>query len=458
MSSAPRRRRSVPVPTGVVAVVIALVAVPLALLRVDDWRVLVAALAGLLVLVAGDAIATPSPNLVEVTRELPASLSLGESTAVTWTVRNRSSRRMRLTVADSIWPSLDATRRSSRFVLEARRQHRFGATMRPTRRGRFPFGAITLRIASPLRLVSLQQTRDVPGTLAVLPAHPSRDLLGTRMRVPPDTGLRAVRTRGTGTDFDQLREYRPGDDIRRVDWAATARQQRAIVRDYRAERNQHVVALLDNGRVMAGSVAGVPRVEHAMDAVLGLTTVAQHLGDNVGLVTFDQQVRGIVPPSNRSGQFARVAEAMYLLDSQYAESAYRAAFTLAASRFRRRSLLVVFTDLVESVVDDNLLPALRTLTRTHLVMVAAVRDPDVVDWSAAMATARSDGGISEGGPVEVDASAAYRSAAAVAALDGRDRATALLAAAGAIVVDAEPGRLAVEVVDRYLELKAKGRL
>ncbi len=216
------------------------------------------------------------------------------------------------------------------------------------------------------------------------------------------------------------------------------------MRDYRAERNQHVVALLDNGRVMAGTVGDAPRVEHAMDAVLGLTQVASRLGDNVGLVTFDNQVRGIVPVSNSKAQFARVTEAMYLLDTQYDESAYRTAFTIAASRFRRRSLFVVFTDLVESVVADSLLPALPALTRTHLVMIAAVRDPDVAEW----ARATSHGSVDE----------AFRSAAAVGSLDARDRAIARLTAAGATVVDAKPGALATDVVDRYLELKAEGRL
>lgn len=433
-----------PVPTGFAALAVVVAGIPLVVLRADRWAVLIVVLAALVVLFAIDAAAAPSPRLLDVRRELPGSMTLGERSTIDWVVRNRSDRTVRATVADSVWPSLEASRRSSAFSLPGRRQHRFSATFQPTRRGRFPFGAVTVRTVGPLRLMWRQQTRDVPGTLAVLPAHPSRDELRTRLRIPLETGIRSVRTRGTGTDFDQLREYRPGDDIRRVDWAATARQQRAIVRDYRAERNQHVVALLDNGRVMSGSVAGVPRVEHAMDAVLGLVTVAQHVGDNVGLITFDRQVRAIVPPSNSRSQFARCAEAMYLLDHGYDESAYRAAFTIAASRFRRRSLFVVFTDLVETVVDDALLPALSTLTRRHLVLVAAVRDPDVTSWA----------GLA--GPI--DTTAAYRGAAAASTLAGRERTVARLVAAGAEVVDAEPGRLAVAVADRYLELKAAGRL
>ena len=439
-----RRLRSVPVPTGWAALVIVLVSVPFALLRPENWAIVPIALGAVLVLMIVDFFAAPRPSDLDVIREFPASLTLGERGEVSWLVQNRSGRAVRVSVADALWPSLQASRRASRFFVGANKQHRFTASIEPRRRGRFPFGAMTIRTTGPLRLVHRQQTRTVSDTLAVLPAYPSRELMRTRMKIPLETGIRSVRTRGTGTDFDQLREYRPGDDFRRVDWAATARQPKAIVRDYRAERNQHVVALLDNGRVMAGTVGDAPRVEHAMDAVLGLTQVASRLGDNVGLVTFDNQVRGIVPASNSKAQFARVTEAMYLLDTQYDESAYRTAFTTAASRFRRRALFVVFTDLVESVVADSLLPALAALTRTHLVMVAAVRDPDVAAWAT---TSRHDA---------VDE--AFRSAAAVASLDARDRAIAQLTAAGAIVVDAQPGELAVAVVDRYLELKAKGRL
>jgi len=421
-----------------------LVVVPLAALRPDSWLWVIGGLVLVVVVMVADFFVAASPSAIDVERQFPSSLTLGETGELRWLVKNRSGRAVRCTVTDAMWPSLQASRRSSDFTVAPKRQHRFGAEIEPLRRGRFPFGAITIRATGPLRLVHRQQTRIVRDTLAVLPAFPSSEMLRTRMRIPLGSGIRSVRTRGTGTDFDQLREYRPGDDIRRVDWAATARQQKAIVRDYRAERNQHVVAMLDNGRVMAGTVGGSPRVEHAMDAVLGLTRVATRIGDNVGLVTFDNQVRSIVPASNSKSQFTQVTEAMYLLDPQLDESAYRTAFTTAASRFRRRALFVVFTDLVESVVVDALLPALTALTRTHLVMVAAVRDPDVADW----ASATSHDEVSD----------SYRSAAAVASINARERTIAELTAIGAEVVDARPGELAVDVVDRYLALKAAGRL
>ena len=183
-----------------------------------------------------------------------------------------------------------------------------------------------------------------------------------------------------------------------------------------------------------------------MDAVLGLTEACVHMGDRAGLVCFDRQVRAVVPPRSGRGQLRRVAEAMYQLDTDLGESAYTAAFALAAAQFRRRSLYVVLTDLVDATVEQTLLPALSILVRRHLVVVACVTDP------AVDALAHPSG---EHVPTATDA---YRSASAVATLQQRDRAAARLRSTGAIVVDAAPGRLAVELVDTYLTLKATGRL
>jgi uncharacterized protein (DUF58 family) len=157
-------------------------------------------------------------------------------------------------------------------------------------------------------------------------------------------------------------------------------------------------------------------------------------------------VRSFVVPSASHVQRSRVAESMYLLEPQLTESAYSAAFAYATTHIRRRSLYVLLTDLAESVVVDQLLPPLRTLVRTHLVLVAAVEDPAVADWSRRLAAADDPGAV------------AYRAAAAVGALESRRRAAALLRSTGAIVIDAVPGRLAPAVVDSYLELKASGRL
>jgi uncharacterized protein (DUF58 family) len=171
--------------------------------------------------------------------------------------------------------------------------------------------------------------------------------------------------------------------------------------------------------------------------------VATRLGDRCGLVAFDRRVRAIVAPSAGREQVGRVTEAMYELEPELYESDYRGAFTTTISRFRRRSMLIVLTDLVEQVVGETLLPALPLIARSHLVVVGAVQDPAVLAWARDDAT---------------DAEAVYRKAAAVEALNARARATARLRAFGAIVVDAPPGRLAPMLTDAYLNAKAIGRL
>ncbi len=215
-----------------------------------------------------------------------------------------------------------------------------------------------MRVDGPLGLGARQAALVVPGVLHVYPSFRSKDEAELRIRKARiiDVGLRSARGLGGGTEFDRLREYSVDDEFRRIDWAATARAGRAIVREYRAERNQTVLVLLDNGRVMAGRVDGVPRVEHAVDAVMMLTAVATGLGDRCGVVAFDREVRAVVPPGAGRAQLGRVIDALYVLEPVLAESDYAGAFTETLARFRRRTMLVLLTDLVAPAVEEWLHP------------------------------------------------------------------------------------------------------
>lgn len=441
-----KHRLAYPLPTVWFAALVAVSGLALFAWPGRSWNALLVIELLLLLAFIVDAVLCVAPKRIAVQRELDESVTMGEAMTLTWLVDNCASRSARVTVTDALWPSLEAERRRVSANLRPGARLRAATTLRPSRRGRFPLRDVTVRVEGPLHLVNRQATRALDGGLRVMPAYPSREEVQRRIRVPRvlEVGLRSIRTSGGGTEFDQLRDFRPDDEFRRIDWPSTVRLQRPIVKQYRAERNQNVVLLLDNGRVMAGTVGGVPRVEHAMDAVLGVVQAATKLGDRVGMLSFDRQVRSIVVPTNGKSQLGRAAEAMYMLEPDYSESAYLAAFNYATARFRRRSLFIVLTDLVEAAVEQALLPALPIITRRHLVVVAAVQDPAVKQWAA-------------GGDHQW-ASEAYREAAAVNLLHQRARATARLRAAGAIVVDATPGKLAIELVDKYLEVKASGRL
>lgn len=436
-----RRLTAVPVPTRrLAAVALALAAVALAFgdaLWLADGALLAAAIA--------DWTLAVRPGDVDVERDAPAVVVLGSEADLAWRLRNRSRRRVGLRLADELAPSLGAAHRRVAVELPPRGTATARTRLRPTRRGRFAPTEVVVRTEGPLGLVARQRRRDLPGLLRVHPAFRSRREAELRIEQGRilEVGLRSARGRGSGTDFDQLREYGPDDDHRRIDWAATARTGRPIVRTYRAERNQAVVVLLDTGRTMAGQVDGVPRLEHAIDAAMCVTAVASRLGDRAGLLAFDAGVRAVVAPAQGSRQLGRVTEALYDLEPRLVEADVRGAFGAAVARFRRRSLLVLLTDLVEQSVGEQLLPALPLVARRHLVLVGAVQDPAVVAWAD--------------GPA-ADAEDAYRKAAAVSAVAARARAAARLRSVGVVVVDAPPGRLAPMLTDAYLDAKATGRL
>ncbi|MCB1249747.1 MAG: DUF58 domain-containing protein [Acidimicrobiales bacterium] len=432
-----------PYPTRRFAAVLAVAAVVPLLMRSGTGLLLVNV--GALVLLLVDWALAPRPSRVAIDRYLPAVVALGTTGRIGWRLHNTTGRTVHVRFSDELAPSLRA---GSRFVtvrLPAHAEADASTELRPARRGRFTVSLLTVRVLGPLGLAGRQRVRRRPQVLRVYPSFRSKkdaELRIDRARIL-EVGLRSARGRGGGTDFDQLREYSVDDEFRRIDWAATARLGKPIVRTFRAERNQTVICLLDNGRVMAGRVAGVPRVEHAMDAVLAVTTVATRLGDRAGLVAFDRQVRAVVEPGHTRAQLGRVTEAMYDLQPMLQESDYLGAFVETLARFRRRAMLVVLTDLVEQAVVESLLPAMPVIARQHLVLIGAVRDPDVVRWAAER---------------PADADDVYRQAAALRAIEERRRTVARLMAAGATVVDAAPGRLAPALADAYLDVKAAGRL
>ncbi|HEY3186914.1 MAG TPA: DUF58 domain-containing protein, partial [Solirubrobacteraceae bacterium] len=298
------------------AVVAAVASLVVAFLPFGTWRAIALVDLGVVVLAAVDAALAADPTTLDVRRRFPEVLSLGQEAALTWRVENPSARSLVVEVADQLAPSLRAGRRRVAVEVPAAGTATATTTMRPARRGRFAVDELAVRVAGPLRLAARQARLARPHTIRVYPPFASRDeaeLRITRARIL-EVGLRSAQGRGGGTDFDSLREYTPDDESRRLDWAATARTGKPIVRTYRAERNQNVLLLLDTGRVMAGRVADVPRLEHAIDAVMMLTTVATRLGDRAGLVAFDDEVRAVVKPAHGRSQVARVTEAMYELE------------------------------------------------------------------------------------------------------------------------------------------------
>lgn len=398
----------------------------------------------------------PRPERLELRRDVPSVLTQGTSGPVTWTVANAGQRPLRIALADELVDGLGAPTRRVAMTVPSRGRASRSIELRPVRRGRFVLDRITVRVAGPWGLAARQRWRSLPAAITVYPPFRSLPQIELRLRRAQQLQLgdRTVRMRGGGMEFEGLREYTVDDEVRRIDWAATARAPRAVVRTYRAERNQTVLVLVDCGRTMAALVGGatpratddpgpIPRLEHAIDAAQGVTHLATGLGDRVGMIAFADRVLTALPPRHQADQLRRLTIALAGVEARLVESDHHAAFVTALSRFPRRALLLVLTELANEAAVQTLLPALGLVRRRHLVVIGSVRDPIVESWRTAAADTVEQ---------------THRRAAAIRTLDQRAATAARLRAAGATVVDAVPGALATALADTYLDTKAAGRL
>ncbi|MGZ4650685.1 MAG: DUF58 domain-containing protein [Kineosporiaceae bacterium] len=404
------------------------------------WAAVVALLAAVDLALAG------SPRALRVVREPVAAVRLGESARVAVVLANPGGRRVRGVVRDGWPPSAGATTRRHAVDLPAGEQRRVAATLRPTRRGDRRTAGVTVRSLGPLGLAARQATLAAPGDLRVLPSFASRRHLPAKLaRLRELDGLASVRVRGQGTEFDSLRDYVDGDDVRSIDWRATARRQaerRLVVRTWRPERDRQVLLVLDTSRTAAARVADAPRLDAAMDAALLLAALAARAGDRVDLLAMDRRVRGRVSGVGRSSLLPALVATMAPLEADLVEADWGAIVATVLRGLTRRALVVLLTAVESASVEEGLLPVLPLLTARHQVVVASVTDPSVAEL------ARGRG----------DAYAVYGAAAAERAGLERTAVIAELGRLGVDVVEGTPDELPPRLADRYLALKAAGRL
>ena len=424
------------------AALLALLGVLPVLVLPSVWTV--GAIAVLLGVVAvADALLAPAVGALRLSRSGASACRLGEQVEVVLSVVNPGPRPLRGVLRDAWVPSAGASPRTHELDVPAGQRRSFPTVLRPTRRGDRHPDRVTIRSVGPLGVAARQGRHEVPWRVRVQPPFASRKHLPERLsRLRQLDGAVAVRQRGQGTEFDALRDYVEGDDVRSIDWRATARRQEVVVRTWRPERDRTLLLVLDTSRTSAGRVGDVPRLDAALDAALLLTALASRAGDRVDLLAFDRQPRAAVEGAGRDEVLRRAVDAMSVLEPVLVEGDGRRLVGEVLRRTRRRSLVVLFTALDTAALEEGLLPHLASLTSRHTVLLAAVADPRV----EAMAGGR-------GTPVAV-----YEAAAAERARTERRRLTSLLRRRGVEVVDAPPERFAPAVSDAYLGLKAAGRL
>jgi uncharacterized protein (DUF58 family) len=398
-----------------------------------------------LILLAADFRMGGKVDRFEVQREHDTKLSLGADNPIHLHLVNRSQRLVHLSIRDEPPDAFVTDERIIKGQILSRGQWHTVYHVRPLRRGDYQFGDINLRWQAPLGLIVRQGQVPAANPVKVYPnlLNVRRYELLLRRNRLQELGLRHTRVFGQGTEFERLREYLPDDEYRRIDWKATARRHRPVTIEYQSERSQNIMVVLDTGRMMQSPVAQIAKLDYVINAALLLTYVASGKGDKVGMMTFADDVQQFLRPRQGRSQFYRMLELLYSVEAQPVEPDFRQALAYLALKQRKRSLVVLFTDLSGGMGMQSLLAHIMVLARHSLPLVVTISDPDI-HWAA--------------GQPPYDSLSVYRRAAAAQLLDARKVTLEELQRQGVLTLDVPADELSIAVINRYLELKAKTRL
>lgn len=403
-------------------------------------------LAGLVLTAVVDLVLAGSPRRVRIERMPTEPVRLGEQATAATLLVSTGRRTLRGSVRDGWQPTAGAEENEFPVHIPPAGFQQVTTVLRPQRRGDLHSRYVAVRSMGPLGMAARQVTHRVTHTQQVMPPFRSRRHLPSKLqRLRELDGQTAVQLRGAGTEFDSLRDYVRGDDVRSIDWRATARRQHLVVRTWRPERDRRVIICLDASRTSAARIEDEPRLDTGMEASLLLGVLAASAGDRVDFLGFDRQVVGRASSAaSASGRdlLGQMVQTMSTMQPELVEADFSQLPAHVSQVSSQRSLVVLLTSLDSASLEKGLLPVLPALTSRHLVVLAAVRDPELDRRT----TARQN-------PAEV-----YRAAAAERSLIEKQALRFQLSALGVEVVEGTPEELPPTLCDTYIRLKATGRL
>ncbi len=393
----------------------------------------------------GSTLLAPSITRLSLRRKFDSVLSVRASNKITVVLENDGVETIHAMVRDEPPPYFHATRKEFRVAVAPQRPVELTYFVTPNERGAESFRGTYLRIECPLGLAQKQVVLPTEEPVRVYPnvlALREFDLLKQQGRLK-ELGIRRSRTRGLGTDFESLREYAEGDDYRKIDWKASARKNKLVVRQFEQERNQCIIICIDIGRHMLAEVNGVRKLDHVLDALLMLTNAAAVAGDFVGLLVYADTVRRYIPPRKGRAQVGIIIDAVHDLVAEPLESDPVAAFAYLSTRWKRRSLLVNFTDYEDPDRARDLVMAFGHMVHRHLTLICRVQDPRVDEVLHSSVESVQD---------------MYRKAAANLLMEDRRAATSIVSSAKIHNLDSEPQDLAANLVSYYFRVKERSLL
>jgi len=400
-------------------------------------------LLALALLVALDVALLRAP--LEIVRRAPPRLALARRDAFAYDVLNRAPAARVIALVEAPAQRLAIELAEVRAVVPARARTTLHVGVLPRERGRTALRSFHARIRTPLGIVELRRNYAAPVELRVTPDLSALDRSGDLVARTKliESGLRRLRRRGIGGEFSSLREYGPDDSFRAIDWKASARRGKAMVATYEVERSQQIVVAIDGGRLMTPRLGDRRKLDYAVSAGLAIAAIARLAADRVGIYAFAAAALARVLPGTGTQHAAQLADALSDLEPRFEESDYERAFLDLSRSLRRRSLVVLFTDLFDPIASSAVLAAAQLLVPRHLVLVVLMND-------AAIAGALRK--------TPADVRDAYRAAVAATLGEERARAVAGLRERGILVVDVPAAELTVALLDAYVEIKTRGLL
>lgn len=429
-------------------VLAALAFIPLSLSWGRPWLAWLALAYDVLLIAAAivDARISRLPPGFQISREFAGRFAMGAETEVRLHLQNASNRSVSLIVKDEYPPQMALSgMREARVNVEAQRTATLIYGVTPPRRGRFEFGKTALRFRSRFRLVWCQINVVEPVAVKVYPnmrraREAELKALGARSVV---SSHRKTSWRGEGREFESMRDYVRGDELRHISWTATARRGKLTTRQYQIERDQTILIALDAGRLMTARIEQETKLDSAVHATLALFSAAGRAGDNAGLVVFGRRIKSYLPPSRGRDHIEAALEALYAVEPEMIEPSYPHAFEFIAANSKRRALVVLLTDLVDEEGSKELLTSLHILRPRHLPLVVTIADRDLK--AVVRQTPESVRDL-------------FTQSVAEEIIHHREAALRLVESIGGLALDVTAAALAPALLETYLRVKERGLL
>lgn len=393
-----------------------------------------------------DARRSQLPKGVRITREFSGRFAVGAETNVSINVQNAQPYAISLVIKDEYPPQMRLSGlRGSPMRVDAQTSAALVYGLTPPKRGRFEFGQIAVRFLSRLNLVWCETRVGEAVAVKVYPnmrraREAELKALGARSLV---ASHRKTSWRGEGREFESLRDYVRGDELRHISWSATARRGKLTTRQYQIERDQTILIAIDGGRLMTARIEQETKLDSAVHAALALMSAAARAGDNAGLLVFGRKIKSFLPPGRGHEHMDAALEALYAVEPEMIEPSYSRAFEFIAANSKRRSLVILLTDLVDEEGSKELLTSLRLLRPRHLPLVVTIADRDLkAVVSSAPANVRE----------------LFTQSVAEEIMYLRETALRLVESQGGLALDVTAAALAPALLEKYLQVKERGLL